>query len=206
MLTKGKQYSFVNFLLYHLYRKELSMRKALLILLAAYIVLFCACAKEPAKQAAYTVSQNEDQTYSYKVFDQKGDVLFADDHCAKEPHINKVTDRVYSVTVQAGTGLATNWAVFCDVESSKVSEVFHYVLIAQGDYVIYASCENGQQSIIVQNMFDKAAYCQAYPLSNCSAVAADFVIGVELKGEGIAVVTYLTGDNYTETTLTIQFP
>ena len=182
------------------------MRKSLLVLFAACIFLFSACAKEPAKQAAYSVFQNEDQTYSYKIFDQKGDVLFGDDHCAQEPRIEKVTDHVYSVTVQAGTGLSTNWAVFCDAENSRVSEPFHYVLMAQGDYVIYVTRENEQTSIVVENIFDKAAYCQAYPLSGCSAVAGDVVLGAEPKGDGIAAVTYLTGDNYTETTLTIQFP
>ncbi len=182
------------------------MRNALLILLAACIFLVSACSGEPAKQAAYSIFQNEDQTYSYKIFDQKGDVLFGDDHCAKQPQICKHSDHVYSVTVQAGTGLSTNWAVFCDVENSKVSEVFHYVLMAQGDYVVYVARENEQTNIVVENIFDKAAYCQAYPLSGCSAVAGDAVTGAEPMGEGIAAVTYLTGDNYTETTLTIQFP
>ena len=182
------------------------MRKALPILLAACISLFCACGKAPAKQAAYSVYQNEDQTYSYKIFDQKGNVLFGDDRCAQEPRIEKVTDRVYSVTVQAGTGLSTNWAVFCDMESRRVSDPFHYVLMSQGDYVIYVARDNGQTSIVVENIFDKAAYCKAYPLSGCSAVAGDVVLGAQPSGEGIAVVTYLTGDNYTETTLTIQFP
>ena len=182
------------------------MRKALPILLAACIFLFSACTGEPAKQAAYSVYQNEDQTYSYKIFDQKGYVLFGDDRCPQEPRIEKVTDRVYSVTVQAGTGLSTNWAVFCDAEKGTVSETFHYVLMAQGDYVVYVARDNGQTSIVVENIFDKAAYCQAYPLSGCSAVAGDVVLGAEPKGDGIAAVTYLTGDNYTETTLTIQFP
>lgn len=182
------------------------MRKALPILLAACIFLFSACTGEPAKQAAYSVSQNEDQTYSYKIYDQKGNVLFGDDRCPQEPRIEKVTDRVYSVTVQAGTGLSTNWAVFCDVENSRVSETFHYVLMAQGDYVVYVAREDGQTSIVVENIFDKVAYCKAYPLSGCSAVAGDVVLGAQPAGEGAAVISYLTGDNYTETTLTIQFP
>ena len=182
------------------------MRKVLLILLAACTVLFSACAKNPAKQAAYSVFQNEDQTYSYKIFDRTGGVLFGDDRCAQEPRIEKQTDHVYSVTVQAGTGLSTNWAVFCDVENSRVSETFHYVLMTQGDYVIYATRENEQTSIVVENVFDKAAYCKAYPLSGCSAVAGDVVLGAQPAGEGTAEVTYLTGDDYTQATLTIQFP
>lgn len=182
------------------------MRKALLILLAACIFLCSACAKDPAKQAAYGVFQNEDQTYSYKIFDQKGDVLFGDDHCAKQPQIGKPADHIYSITVQAGTGLSTNWAVFCDVENSRVSETFHYVLMAQGDYVIYVARENEQTSIVVENIFDKAAYCKAYPLSGCSAVAGDVVLGAEPAGESAAVITYLTGEDYTQSKLTIQFP
>ena len=182
------------------------MRKALPILLAACIFIFSACTGEPAKQAAYTVSQNEDQTYSYKIFDRKGNVLFGDDDCSQEPHIEKVTDRVYGVTVQAGTGLSTNWAVFCDAEKGTVSETFYYVLMAQGDYVVYVARDNGQTSIVVENIFDKAAYCKAYSLSGCSAVAGDVVLGAQPAGEDIAEVTYLAGEDYTQAKLTIHFP
>ena len=108
--------------------------------------------------------------------------------------------------VQTGTGQSTNWAVYCDVENSKVSETFQYVLMAQGNYVIYANYENDEHSVIVQNIFDKSQYYKKHILTNCSPVAGDIVIGAKPNGEGIAVVTYLTGNDYKETELTIKFP
>ena len=96
--------------------------------------------------------------------------------------------------------------MYCDVENSKVSEAFQYVLMAQGNYVLYANYENGEHSIIVQDIFDKSQYYKKHILANCSPVAGDVVIGAKPNGEGIAIVTYLTGENYTETELTIEFP
>ncbi len=154
----------------------------------------------------YTITKNDDLTFSYKITDKNGDVLFSKENVSREPDIEKVNTYILGLTVQTGTGLSTNWAVFCDVENSKVSETFQYVLMAQGNYVIYVNYENGEHSIIVQNIFDKSAYYKKCILTDCSPVAADVVIGAKPNGEGVAVVTYLTGEDYKETELTIKFP
>ena len=183
------------------------MHKALLILLAACIFLLSACAAEPKNNTFYTLSQNEDRTYSYKIYDEEGGVLFSDDHCAKEPHIEKVTDQVYSVTVQAGTGLSTNWAVFCDVKEGTISETFHYVLGAQGGYVLYVEFEDGIHSVVVQNIFDGSRYRKVYPLQNTGAFA-DPACEITFDSEGKATVTYLTGTEtgVSRVSTTIYFP
>lgn len=183
------------------------MRNALLILLAACIFLLSACTAEPKNNTFYTISTNEDLTYSYKIFDQKGNVLFSGDHSTKEPHIEKVTDWVYSVTVQAGTGCATNWAVFCDVKEGTVSETFHYVLGAQGEYVFFVEVEDSSHSVVVQNIFDGSRYRKVYSLQNTGALA-DPACEITFDSEGKATVTYLTD---TETAVsrastTIYFP
>lgn len=154
----------------------------------------------------YTITQNEDLTYSYKIVDRNGAVLFAKDSVTREPEVERVNSYVLGLTVQTGTGLSTNWAVYCDVENSKVSEIFQYVLMAQGDYVIYTKLENGKHSIVVQNIFDKSEYYKEYPLSDCAPVAGDVVIGGKPNGTGKAIVTYLTGDDYTQTEISITFP
>lgn len=153
----------------------------------------------------YSITQNEG-LYSYKIVDKNGKVLFSQETATREPKIEQVNTYILGLTVQSGTGLSTNWAVFCDVENSKVSETFQYVLMAQGDYVIYANYENGEHSIIVQNIFDKSKYYKKYVLTDCSPVAADFAISAKPNGEGIAVVKYLKGDDYAKTELTIRFP
>ena len=92
------------------------------------------------------------------------------------------------------------------LENSKVSEAFQYVLMSQGKYVIYANYENDEHSVIVQNIFDKSQYYKKHVLENCSPVAGDIVIEAKPNGEEIAVITYLTGNDYKETELTIKFP
>lgn len=124
----------------------------------------------------------------------------------KEPKTEQVTESIVGVSVQTGTGLSTNWAVYCDVVNSRVSEPFYYVLGAQGNYVIYAAYENGEHSVIVQNMFDKSAYYKAYLLEDASPVSADLVTGGQLVGQGCMIVTYLTGKDYKETDIAINFP
>ena len=154
----------------------------------------------------YSITRNDDLTYTYKVVDKNGNVLFSKDNATREPDVEQVNTYILGLKVQTGTGQSTNWAVYCDVENSKVSETFQYVLMAQGNYVLYANYENGEHSIIVQDIFDKSQYYKQHILANCSPVAGDIVIGAKPNGEGIAIVTYLTGENYTETELTIEFP
>lgn len=154
----------------------------------------------------YSITRNDDLTYTYKVVDKNGNVLFSKDNATCEPDVEQVNTYILGLKVQTGTGQSTNWAVYCDVENSKVSETFQYVLMAQGNYVLYANYENGEHSIIVQDIFDKSQYYKKHILANCSPVAGDIVIGAKPNGEGIAVVTYLTGEDYTETEMTIKFP
>ena len=156
--------------------------------------------------AMYSITKNNDLTYTYKVVDKNGDVLFSQDNATREPNVEQVNTYILGLKVQTGTSESTNWAVYCDVENSKVSETFKYVLMAQGNYVIYADYEDGEHSVVVQNIFDKSEYYKKYILTNCSPVAGDIVKGAKPNGEGIAVVTYLTGEDYTETEMTIKFP
>ena len=154
----------------------------------------------------YSITKNDDLTYTYKVVDKNENVLFSKDNASCEPNVEQVYTYILELKVQTGTVQSTNWAVYCDVENSKVSETFQYVLMAQGNYVIYADYENGEHSVIVQNIFDKSEYYKKHILTNCSPVAGDIVIGAKPNGEGSAVVTYLTGTDYKETEFTIKFP
>lgn len=154
----------------------------------------------------YSITKNPDLTYTYEVVDKNGNVLFSKDNATREPTVEQVNTYILGLKVQTGTGHSTNWAVYCDVENSKVSETFQYVLMAQGDYVIYADYDNGEHSVIVQNIFDKSAYYKKHVLTDCSPVAADIVKGAKPSGEGIAIITYLTGNEYMETECTIKFP
>ncbi len=152
------------------------------------------------------IQRNEDLSFNYTVYDQKETVLYRLDKYHREPKIWDSSPTVCGLVVQTGTGLSTNWAVFFDVEHSKVSETFYYVLASQDDYVVYANSEEGKHYIVVQNMFDKSAYCETYELENVSPVTADFTTGCEFNRNGNIVITYLTGESYTEAQKEIRIP
>ena len=87
-----------------------------------------------------------------------------------------------------------------------MSEPFYYVLGAQGDYVVYVDYKEGKHFVVVQNIFDKSAYCKTYELENVSPVAADFVLECEFDDDGNASVTYLASKKNTRTKMTIRIP
>ncbi len=188
-----------------------SERRLLLILISilfSFMVVGCAnrFGENSDISILYTLTQNMDGTYSYSFADLKGNILFEKENVVREPKINKVSENIYELITQTGTGLSTNWAVYCDVGNSKVSETFHYVLGAKGDYVVCADCEEGKHFIIVQNIFDKSAYYKTYELENVPLVAADFTVACEFENETKATITYLAGEDYTQTEMTIDIP
>ena len=178
------------------------------------VVLFCVmlagCTTKPEEKGykditdLYSLTKNEDNTYSYSFADLNGNVLFEKENMVREPKINMVSVNVYELITQTGTGLSTNWAVYCDVENSKVSEIFYYVLATQGEYVVCADYKDGKPFIIIQNIFNKSVYYKTYELENVSPVAADFALGCEFDSDNKVTITYLTGEDYTETKLTID--
>lgn len=190
----------------------MKIKKSLLLILVGVLLCFVVtgCANKPDEKGykditdLYTVTKNEDNTHSYSFADLNGNILFEKENVVREPKINMVSINVYELITQAGTGLSTNWAVYCDVENSKVSETFHYVLGVKGDYVVCADYEEGKHFIIVQNIFDKSVYSKTYELENVSPVAADFALGCEFDSDNEVTITYLTGEDYTETKLTID--
>lgn len=186
---------------------------ALIILIFAHLLVLSACSTPHASDSSagmnsyYTITTNEDFTYSYKIFAKNGDVLFSDDRSPREPHIEQVSADTFSVTIQSGTGRATNWAVFCDVENGRTSNTYQYVLGAQGSYVFYVEFADGSHRLVVQDIFDSNAYYKTYTLENSGAFA-DPACELTFDGEGKAIVTYLSGTEtaVSQSSVTIYFP
>ena len=122
----------------------------------------------------------------------------------REPHRQYVSTDVVGICIQAGTGLSTNYAVYYDLKNGVISETFQYVLAAKNDFVVYADCRNGEHFIIAQNIFDKDRYYTEHQLENVSPVATDCAIDGYFDAQGSVIITYLTGEDYTETRLTIE--
>lgn len=149
------------------------------------------------------ITQQADKTYSYKITDYKDKILEYEDNLTREPKRQKVSTDVVGICIQAGTGLSTNYAKYYDLENSKISETFYYVLAAKDDYVVCADYRDGEHYIVVQDIFDKEQYYKEYNLENVSPVAADFVVDGYFNTKGNINITYLSGEDYTETNYTI---
>lgn len=175
-----------------------------------FALLGTACAPEapewPDINDYYTLTDNGDSTYSYSLKDKNGNVLFEKQNVARAPQTEQVAPYVFGLVTQTGTGLSTNWAVYCDVENGKVSEQFQYVLGANDKYVVYAKYMDGGHFIIVQDIFDIEAYYTKTKPRLVSPVASDFAVACRFDEAGNAIVTYLSGDEYTETEITINIP
>lgn len=152
------------------------------------------------------ITQEIDKTYSYEINDYNGQTLFSQKNLTKQPKREYVSTDIVGISIQAGTGLSTKQTTYFDLENSRVSEVFTYALTAKGNYVVYASYESEQHNIIVQNIFDKSAYYKTYTLENISPVAADFVTDCKISNDYVATITYVSGEDYTETEITIKIP
>ena len=189
-------------------------RSFLVVLVVFLCLIFVSCSNESDDKGykditdLYTLTPNDDNTYSYAFFDLNGKVLFKKENVVRKPKVNQIGDTVYELITQTGTGLSTNWAVYCDVENSNTSDIYYYVLSAKENYVICGDFKNDEHFIIIQEIFDTDGdrYYKEYKLENVSPVAADFAIDCKFDTNGNAIVTYLTGDNYTETDLTIYLP
>lgn len=149
------------------------------------------------------ICEHEDKTYSYQITDYSGRVLGYEDNLTDSPERLHVSADVVGISVQTGTGLSTSYARFFDLENGKASETFHYVLAAKNSYVVYAEYRDGEHIIIVQDIFDKEQCYQEYKLENVSPVAADFAVGGYFGSNGSVNITYLAGEDFTETNYTI---
>ena len=187
------------------------IKRSLILLLLLSLLLWTGCAAQTGNAPEddpidrfYTLQDNGNYTYSYIMKDRSGNVLCSGENVTKPPHTRQISENVFSLTTQSGTGLSSSRTVFCDVENSLTS-TFYYVLGAKNGYVVYADYLNGEHFVIVQDMFDEEGYFCKYKLKNVS-LAMDFATDCTFDGGESATVTYLTGKDYTQTQLLITIP
>ena len=130
---------------------------------------------------------------TYTVYDQEGNVLYRIESTNREPEIWEVSPGVYGLVTQTGTGRSTNWAVFCDVEKGLVSDTFHYVLDAQGPYVLCGEYKDQKHSVCLQNIFSPTDAEYRLPLDDASPKVADCIKAGTFTDENTVLITYCVG-------------
>ena len=155
---------------------------------------------------AVMVTQHFDQTYSYRVEDFNDRILHEEQGLTAFPERNWLSTSVVGVSVSLGTGHCAVQTSYYDLENGYISPTYEYVLCAQGDYVLYAQQNEGKYSLTVQHIFFPSLYQKSYALEDVSPIAGDFIAACTPEPNGYAVITYFSGDQYTEKTITIPFP
>lgn len=96
----------------------------------------------------YSVVHNEDFTYSYEIYDYKGNVIESDT-TNREPNISICNDSIVWYWVQGGTGTLTRGANFYDTKTGKKSPVFCGITDCYNNLVLNSE----SKSVIISDMF-----------------------------------------------------
>ncbi len=178
------------------------MRRTIIsLLIAAMAFSLCACSAGDEPAAHYEVKQTDGLNFSYTVYGNNGKVL-DEGESQKEPVFASAGEDILRMTVQTGTGLSTNYAVFYDLKNGEVSDTYHYVLTAENGYVVCIEYTDGELFAVVDGLFENAPYHTELKLESAAA-AADFTPEASIDASGNVTVTYPTADG-NEATSTIE--
>lgn len=186
------------------------MRKCLLPGLILCLCALCACgtagetaaSEQSAGQAQvllqtdYAEILTQDGQYIYTVCGSSGEVIEHGDS-TRPPEIT-MDGQLLTFSLQTGTGASTRWGFFYDFANGVKSEPFTYIYDVQGSLVAYGD----GQSVVVQDIFDPAAYRQTF--SDFSPPLADIaepVLSAAFTEDGAGLkVLYASGEDLHEET------
>ena len=136
--------------------------------------------------------------YYYFIYDKNQNVVKSDGPLNRSPHLSMIDEHTVKFTLQAGTGLSTQWGFYYDVEQDMFSDTFYSIFDQLDGRMAYRE----KDRIIVRDIFDKEKYYYEIDLfSNPLSKAAEPFVSVEfINGEDSIEVTYLSGDGYKKVT------
>lgn len=134
--------------------------------------------------------------YEYYIYDKNHNIVKSEVSLNKKPHLTMVYKDIVKFTMQAGTGIGTQWGYFYDVTNNVFSPIYNSIYDQTNDKVAYG----GLNKVIVSNIFDKEKYYREIedfkePLSK----TVQPIFNAEFFDDGNKLkVSYLSGDCYTE--------
>lgn len=116
----------------------------------------------------------------------------------KEPRVGMVDEKFVRFTVQAGTGTGAQWGYYYDPGMDVFSDVFESILDESDGKVAYSR----QNAIVIRDIFDESKYFKEITeFENTLSPTVEPFMDVRFTDDGKYVeVTYLTGEDYRETT------
>ena len=150
----------------------------------------------------YGVFEN-DGVYAVHLYDRAGALVWAYGPVNRRPEVKQEED-LWSVSVQAGTGIGTRWTVYYAPEEGLLSPAYYGVLARQGERLVRA-LGNGTLELCI--MSHPGAGAVLHEFSEARAAIVDPFLSAAFTEDGRAVtVTYLAGEDYHEVTETIPLP
>lgn len=197
------------------------MKRLFCLLLIVFFITLCGCSEakteeettEPAsitetssyaseiieESDYYEITYNGDFTYSYEIRDKSGNIILSDNSEKRTPHINMLNENIVKLMIQRGTGLATRFTTYCNIENGTVSDIFLYVLNEFDENAIFVQFRDNEHYVIIQSIFDRNEFYKEFIISDAAPIA-DAITNAELSEDGKNLtVSYLTGEDYIET-------
>lgn len=136
--------------------------------------------------------------YYYDIFDEDNIIVKSDGPFNKQPKISMIDDHLLKFTLQAGTGLSTQWGYFYDINMDVFSRTFYGIYDVYNEKVAYRVADG----IVIRNIFDKTSYYKEI-MSFKSPIATSTEPFVEVRflndGKSIKII-YLTGQDFQRVT------
>ena len=134
--------------------------------------------------------------FYYNIFDENHRIVKSGGPLSRQPHILMVSDHLVRFTLQAGTGIGTQWGYYYDTKKYMFSNVFYFIFDQCNGKVAYGV----ENKVIVRDIFDETKYfLEITSFKEPFSHAVEPITNVEFTDGGLSVkVSYLTGDNYQE--------
>jgi len=159
---------------------------------------------ETIEETEYFKIIRADFLYYCYIYDGNHNKVKSEGPFNKQPHILMVNDHLLRFTLQAGTGIGTQWGYFYDIKENFISQVLQSIYDQCDDKVAYGNVKK----VIVSSIFNKTKYY--YEISTFKeplSEVAEPITNVEFVDDGARVkVSYLTGADFQEVTETIDLP
>ena len=145
-----------------------------------------------------------DGLYTVQLYDRGGALVWAYGPGNRRPEVKQEEPGLWSVSVQAGTGIGTRWTVYYAPEEGRISRAWYGVLAQQGELLAFPVSGSGLRVCeLFSDGFSGPILTSSQPL----APAAEPFVSAHFTEDGKAVVvTYLAGEDYHEVTETIPLP
>lgn len=143
----------------------------------------------------YTLMQEKDEIYELTVKNKQGKVIFQEQYIG-EPRVEAIYDD--TLLIVRGRG---DWHVytFINIETELISEGFSDISAWNHEKVVYATFEDGETKIIIQDIYDKDTYYMEI-LRDFSPEAIPYrlILKAEFLNDLQLKLKYYSGENWEE--------